>query len=328
MCYIFRVSWIKYERVSVKQDIGDRIQSTRFLSAWYPESYPCSTDNLIIFINPPLIKSKNKIMNLKILFFGDIVGKIGRQALAKVLPELKKEYSPDLIIANAENLAHGKGVTNDSLKSMMEAGIDFFTSGNHIWKKKEALPILQENKLPIIRPANYPPQVPGVGYKIIEVGSKKVLIINLVGRVFMKEDFDCPFRQLDEILAKTKKEKPSAVIIDFHAEATSEKRALNFYASGQVSAVIGTHTHIQTADEEISKDGTAYITDVGMVAAKDSILGSNKQDIIKKFLTQLPAEHEIPESGPVIVNAVYLEINPQNGQATQIKRLNQEVEIN
>jgi len=264
---------------------------------------------------------------MKILFFGDIVGKIGRQAITQILPDLKKEYKPDLVIANAENLAHGKGVTRDTLESMMDIGVDFFTSGNHIWKKKDAYPVLQENKLPLIRPANYPPEVPGTGYKIIEVGSKKVLIINLVGRVFMKEDFDCPFRALDEILKETKKQKPNVIIIDFHAEATSEHRAMGFYATGQVSAVLGTHTHIQTADEEISPKGTAYITDVGMVAAKDSILGVDKEDIIKKFLTQLPVEHTMPESGQVTVNAVFLEVDPKTTKATKIKRINQEVEI-
>lgn len=267
-------------------------------------------------------------MNLKILFFGDIVGKIGRQAIARVLPDLKKEYAPDLVIANVENLAHGKGVTKDTLNQMMEAGVDFFTSGNHIWKKKDAYPVLEENKLPIIRPANYPSCVPGVGYKIIEVGSKKILIINLIGRVFLREDFDCPFRALDQILKETKKQKVNAIIIDFHADATSEARALGFYADGQVSAVLGTHTHIQTADEGILEKGSAYITDVGAVAAKDSILGVEKQDVIKGFLTQLPVEYEIPETGNCLVSAVYLEINPKTQKATKIKRINREIEIN
>ncbi|NQU77203.1 YmdB family metallophosphoesterase, partial [Candidatus Falkowbacteria bacterium] len=165
---------------------------------------------------------------MKVLFFGDIVGKIGRKAIAQILPELKKEYSPDLVIANVENLAHGKGITEDTLKSMTEIGIDFFTSGNHIWKKKDAVRIFEAKNIPVIRPANYPAQVPGSGYKIIEVGSKKVLIINLVGRVFMREDFDCPFVKFDEILKETKLENPDIILIDFHAEATSEKRALGF----------------------------------------------------------------------------------------------------
>ena len=268
----------------------------------------------------------NHEINMKILFIGDIVGKIGRQAIAKVLPNLKKEYSPDLVIANVENLAHGKGVTKDTIKSMIEIGIDFFTSGNHIWKKKDATQIFQANKLPIIRPANYPPGVPGDGYRIIEVGTKKVLIINLIGRIFMHLDFDCPFRKLDEILAETKNKKVNIILVDFHAEATSENRALGFYADGQVSAVLGTHTHIQTADEEVSKQGTAYITDVGMTAAKDSILGVEKDGVIKTFLTQISTEHEVPEAGPCLVNAVFLEVN-NKGKATKIKRINQEVEI-
>ena len=260
---------------------------------------------------------------MKILFIGDIVGKIGRQAIAKVLPGLKKEYQSDLVIANVENLAHGSGVTKETLEEMIESGVDFFTSGNHIWKKKEAVQIFEEGKFPIIRPANYPPQVPGDGYRVIEVGSRKVLIINLIGRVFMKDDFNCPFLELDEILKKVAKKNIDIIFVDFHAEATSETKAMGFYADGKVSAVFGTHTHIQTADEEILEKGSAYITDVGMVGAKDSILGVAKEGIIKSFLSQMPAKHDIPESGQCIVNAVYFEVD-NNGQAIKIERINKE----
>ena len=167
---------------------------------------------------------------LKILMLGDIVGKIGRRAVAKFLPKLKKKYKPDLIIANAENLAHGNGVTIATLKEMLDAGIDFFTSGNHVWSNKADInQIFTENKLPIIRPANYPPTVLGEGYKIIEVGVYKILIANLIGRVFFRENFDCPFRKFQEILAETAKEKVDAVIVDFHAEATSEKNTFARY---------------------------------------------------------------------------------------------------
>lgn len=265
-------------------------------------------------------------MNLKVLFLGDIVGKIGRRAVIKILPELKKEYDPDLVIANAENLAHGKGVTRKALEEVLEAGIDFFTSGNHIWKKKDSLDIFQENKLPIIRPANYPPNLPGDGFRIIEVGSKKVLILNLIGRVFMHDNFDCPFRKFDEIMEIFKKDKIKVAIVDFHGEVTSETKALGFYADGRISAFLGTHTHIQTADEQILPGGTAYITDAGMVGAKDSVIGVEKQGVIKAFITQLPVEHEVPESGLAIVRGVYLEVDGSSGKARKIERIVREVE--
>lgn len=266
-------------------------------------------------------------MNLKILFFGDVVGRAGREALKKTVPQLKETYQPELAIANAENLAHGKGVTSKTLEGIQEAGIDIFTSGNHIWKKTEGLSILNEKDSPVIRPANYPPGVPGKGYKIIEIGTKKVLIINLMGRVFIQEDIDCPFRKLDEILEETKKENLKAVIVDFHGEATSEKIAFGWYADGRTSAVIGTHTHIVTADEKILPKGTAYITDAGMVGLKESVLGVDKDTVIKRFLTQLPLNHEIPEEGLVTVNALYLEIDTKTSKAKKLERIKEEVVI-
>lgn len=264
---------------------------------------------------------------MKILFFGDIVGKIGRKAAAKVLPELKAGFRPDLVLANGENLAHGKGANEKVIKEVLEAGIDFLTSGNHIWAEKKVIPILEEGKLPLIRPANYPPEVPGAGEKIIEVGGIKVLIINLMGRVFIKEDLDCPFRKIDEILEKYKKEKLAAIIVDFHAEATSEKQAFGWYVDGRVSAVLGTHTHIGTSDSQILPQGTAYITDIGMVGAKESVLGVDKSIIQKKFLTQMPVLHEIPEEGVCMVNAILVEIDPKTKKAIKIERIDKEVTI-
>jgi hypothetical protein len=264
-------------------------------------------------------------MNLKILFLGDIVGKIGRRAVAEILPKLREKYKIDLVIANVENLAHGQGATLETLSEVQEAGVDFFTSGNHIWKKKEIIDIFQRGEFPIIRPANYPPSVPGEGWRVIEVGTKKIVIINLMGRVFMKEDLDCPFRKVDEILSPTSDfQLPTSILVDFHCEATSEKKAFGWYLDGRVSAVIGTHTHIPTADGEILPQGTAYISDVGMIGAKESVLGVDKDIIIKKFLDQMPGVHEIPEEGSAIFQAVLVEIDPKNGKSVKIERLDRE----
>ncbi len=264
---------------------------------------------------------------LKVLFFGDVVGKIGRKAIKKALPNYRKQYHPDLVIANAENLAHGKGATKKTLEELINSGVNFFTSGNHIWSKKEIFSVFEENKIPIIRPANYPPEVPGKGYKIIEIGTKKILIINLLGRTFMEENLDCPFRKFKEIIEKHQKEELNAVIVDFHAEATSEKVAFGFYADGLASTVLGTHTHIPTADNQILPQGTAYISDVGMVGAKNSVLGVKKEEIINFFLRQIHSVHQIPEKGKCILNAVFLEINPKTKKAKSIKRADKIVEI-
>ena len=266
-------------------------------------------------------------MNLKIIMFGDVSGKIGRRAVARILPELKKKYKPDLVLANAENLAHGLGTTEKTLNELIEAGVDFFTSGDHAFDKKEAIEILEKKDSPLLRPANYPPGVPGSGAKLLEIGTKKVLVINLLGRVFMKNQYDCPFRKADEILEEFKNAEPSAVIVDFHAEATSEKNGLAQYLDGRVSAVLGTHTHVGTDDWQIMPGGTAYATDIGMVGAKDSILGVDKKGIIRNFLTQIPEVHEIPEEGVSVVNAVYLEIDPKTRQAKKINKIKEEVEI-
>ncbi len=266
---------------------------------------------------------------LKILFFGDIVGKIGREAIKKILPELKKKLKPNLILANGENLAHGAGVTKKILKEIKQSGIDFLTSGNHIWEKKEIEEIFQDPEFKdfIIRPANYPEGLLGKGEQILVTGKFSLLVINLLGRVFIKENLDCPFRKLDQILEIYKTKKLSGILVDFHAEATSEKNAFGWWADGRVSAVFGTHTHIGTIDAKILPKGTAYITDIGMVGAKDSIIGVKKDGPIKEFLTQIPQTFEIPEKGEVVINSVYLEINPKTKKATKIKRIDLETII-
>ncbi|MEA3273152.1 MAG: TIGR00282 family metallophosphoesterase [Patescibacteria group bacterium] len=222
---------------------------------------------------------------MKILFLGDIVGRPGRESVAKILPRLIKRYHPDITIANAENIAHGKGVTESSLQELMKIGIDFFTSGNHVWKK-EGIKLLQDKSIPLIRPANYPSGVIGRGYEIINIRTQKIAIINLIGRVFFHSDYDCPFKKADEILAEIAREKCDTIFIDFHSEATSEARALGFYLDGKISAIVGTHTHVQTSDEQLLSKKTAYITDVGMCGVKDSVLGKNKEEVIEGFLKQ------------------------------------------
>lgn len=271
---------------------------------------------------------------IKILFFGDIVGKIGRKAIQKALPELKEKYQPDLVLANVENLAHGKGVTEKTLNEILEAGIDVFTSGNHITKKGEYGKILSDEKFPLIRPANYPPAVPGRGYikfKIrnpkSEIRNRYVYIVNLIGRVFMHENFDCPFRKFDELKKLLKLKKNDIIIIDFHAEATSEKNAFAYYVDGQVSCVLGTHTHVPTADEKIIANGTGYISDIGMVGALDSIIGVKKEIVIEQFLTQINQKHEFPETGLTEVDAVFVEIEEKTGKCISIKRIKKEVII-
>jgi len=262
---------------------------------------------------------------MKILFFGDIVGKIGRQAIKKILPELKQQFQPDLIIANAENLAHGKGVTEKTLQEMIDVGINAFTSGNHVFKKDSE--VLKDKKIPLIRPANYPLSVVGQQYLKLKINKKNVFILNLMGRVFIREDFDCPFRKFDELKKLLKFKKNDIVIIDFHAEATSEKNAFAFYVDGQVSAVLGTHTHIPTADEKILPNGTGFITDVGMVGPTDSVLGVAKEGVIDTFLTQIGNQHEMLESGEVVINSVLLDINDKTSKCQKISRIQKFVNI-
>jgi len=264
---------------------------------------------------------------MKILFIGDIVGKIGRQAAKKIVPKLRAEYKLDLVIANAENAAHGSGITADTLKELLSAKIDFFTSGDHAFKNKKHLCVF--NEYPLIRPANYPPGVPGEGYKIIETKGKNIAIVNLIGRVFMRLDYDCPFRKIDEILANInlQEKKIFAIIVDIHAEATSEKICLGHYLDGRVSAVLGTHTHVLTADNRILENHTAYISDAGMTGAAEGSLGIDKKNIIKTFLEQIKYQHEIPESGPAMLNGVLIEFDEKNGKAKSIKLITKTINI-
>jgi len=268
---------------------------------------------------------------MRILIFGEIIGKIGRRAVLKVMPELKKKFKPDFVLANGENLAHGKGITIKTVKEIMNAGIDFLTSGDHFWSKKGELKKILRLDLPVIRPANYPSKLPGAGFKLIEVKKQKILIVNLVGRVFMKEEnISCPFRKFDKIFAEVAeqlKTKIKIVLVDFHAEATAEKQAFAHYVDGRVSLVFGTHTHVPTVDEKILPKGTAFITDIGMIGAKDSVIGFLPEGAIKRQLENERALLEIPEKGLSVVNGIFVEISEKTGQAKRIQRIQKEVEI-
>lgn len=204
---------------------------------------------------------------MRVLFIGDIVGKLGRRAVSQVLPDLRKKEKIDLVFANAENLTHGTGASPEHIKEVGDFGVDFFTSGNHIFDRDGTF----EVKVPLIRPLNYPSGAPGKGYAFLNHQGKKVLILNLLGWTFMGEDVGNPFQVIEEELATLSKEKPDFTFLDFHAEATSEKRAMGFFLDGHATAVVGTHTHVPTADPRILPKGTGYVSDLGMVGARDSV---------------------------------------------------------
>ncbi len=253
---------------------------------------------------------------LRFLFLGDIIGRPGRQILRKHLPALVDKYAPDLIAANAENAAGGIGLTEEVGRELLGL-VHILTSGNHIWDKKEAIPYLDREPR-LLRPANYPPQNPGKGAFVREVrGGWKVAVLNLQGRVFM-EPIDCPFRTADAEVEKLRALTP-VIFVDFHAEATSEKQALGWYLDGKVSAVLGTHTHVPTADERLLPQGTAYITDVGMVGGRDSVIGVQREQAVARFLTARPQRLEPGKDG-LFFCAVCVEVDPKNGKALSIWR--------
>ena len=256
---------------------------------------------------------------MKVLFIGDIVGKIGRNAVKALLPNLIDKYKLDLVIANGENIAGGFGLTEALVSELFRMGVHVITTGNHVWDKKDFINYISKDNR-VLRPLNYPPGVPGYGSVIYTLqDGMKAGIINLSGRVFMPA-MDCPFRTAKPEIEYLKKET-DIIIIDLHAEATSEKVAFGYFVDGQVSAVIGTHTHVQTADEKILAQGTAYITDVGMTGAFDSVIGVRKDEPIFKFLTQLPAKFEVAKKD-LRLNGVVLTIDDASGKALGIERVN------
>jgi metallophosphoesterase (TIGR00282 family) len=250
---------------------------------------------------------------LRILAIGDIIGKPGRTAVKEILPGLCYEHNIDLVVGNGENAAGGLGLTPGTAEELFDSGIDVITSGNHIWAQKEIIPYL-DSEPAILRPLNYPPTNPGRGYLL----KKNVLIVNLMGRVFIGH-FDCPFRAMDQLLAEFE-HKSIPIIIDFHAEATSEKVAMGRYLDGRVSAVLGTHTHVGTIDARILPGGTAYVTDIGMVGPIDSIIGDDPDSVINRFLTQMPSRLSVGK-GKVNFDAILVEVDGNTGKAMDIKRI-------
>ena len=255
---------------------------------------------------------------MNILLIGDVVGKVGRRAIACLLPEIRRNHDLDIVIANGENAAGGKGLTPSTADELFEAGVEIITSGNHIWRYNEIYSYL-DSEAPVLRPLNYPKGAPGRGF----LCHNGVAVINLMGRTFMPGALDCPFRGADDALANIN--DCAIVIVDMHAEATSEKAAMAWYLDGRVSAVIGSHTHIPTADARVLPKGTAFVTDVGMVGSRDSILGVMKEPVIDGFLNQLPARFTTDEHGPVVFNSVLIQVDDASGRATDIQRVDREV---
>lgn len=250
-----------------------------------------------------------------ILAIGDIIGRPGRRAVSQLLPGLRQQYGLDLVIANGENAAGGIGLTPATAQELLEAGVDVITSGNHIWAQKEIIPHL-DGQMPILRPLNYPPGVPGRGH--ISIG--QVAVVNLIGRTFIG-DLDCPFRAMDQLLGESEQR---IIVVDFHAEATSEKVAMGRYLDGRVSAVLGTHTHVGTIDAQLFPQGTAYVTDIGMTGPLDSIIGDDTEAVLQRFLTRLP-HHLSVGKGKTALNAIMVEVAEDTGQAMRIERIYQEV---
>jgi len=254
---------------------------------------------------------------VNILFIGDVVAGAGRRALKRHLRGLIDDYRADVVVANGENAAGGFGLTRKVYHELRDAGVDVVTSGNHVWDKKEILDwIGSEDRL--LRPANYPPGVPGRGEALVDTAAGEPLaVVNLAGRVFM-HPIDCPFRKFDELYA-SREASGTAVLVDFHGEATSEKIAFGWYVDGRARAVIGTHTHVPTADERILPGGTAYITDAGMTGPLDSVIGVRREQILERFLTAMPRRFETAK-GPVRLMGVFVELDPSTGRAVRIER--------
>ena len=252
---------------------------------------------------------------MRILFIGDIVGKVGRNAIAEYLPKIKQSYRPTVSIVNAENAAHGKGLTEKLYKQLLRDGVDFMTMGNHTYGQREIYDFIDDaNRM--VRPANFPSEAPGVGMRFIQINDIKLAIINLQGRSFM-QDIDDPFKKADQLIEEAKKET-NFIFVDFHAETTSEKNAMGWYLDGRVSAVVGTHTHIQTSDERVLPNGTGYITDVGMTGYYDGILGINRDEVIERFITSLPQRHVVPDDGRSVLSGVIIDLD-KDGKTKQIE---------
>jgi len=256
---------------------------------------------------------------LRVLMIGDVVGAAGRAMFQKHIDKIKRAYNINAVIVNGENCAHGRGITTKNVRFFEHNGVDVITSGNHIWRHKEIYPYLDEHSN-LLRPANFPAAAPGVGATTFMVEGHRIGVINLQGRVFMKELIDCPFYKA-ETLVNQLKEKTNIILVDFHAEATSEKMAMAFCLDGKVSGVVGTHTHVQTADERILPGGTAFLTDLGMTGSFNSMLGMKKEPIIYNFLTALPVKFIPDASMPLVLSGAWIEVDIQSGKALKIQRV-------
>jgi metallophosphoesterase (TIGR00282 family) len=254
---------------------------------------------------------------MRILMVGDVYGEPGRAALAKLLPGIKQEHQIALTVANVENAAGGFGITPTLGKWFLDQGVDVMTSGNHIWDKKEVVPYIGKENL-LLRPANYPSGTPGTGFITVKSGPYRIGVLNLMGRVFMNP-IDCPFRKADEVVAELRRET-AIILVDMHAEATSESLAMGWYLDGRVSAVVGTHRHVQTADERVLPGGTAYITDLGLTGPTDGVIGVDRDQIIQRFLTQMPMRFETAK-GPAALSGAVITVDPETGRASDIRRL-------
>lgn len=253
---------------------------------------------------------------MEILFIGDVVGSPGRDMVKENLTKLKKRYRPHITIINGENAAGGRGITESIYKQFLEAGANVVTLGNHAWDNKNIFEFIDEAKY-LVRPANFPEETPGNGMVFLKINALEVAVINLQGRTFMPP-LDCPFKKAEKLIKKAK-ERTNIIFVDFHAEATSEKLAMGWFLDGKVTAVVGTHTHVQTADHRILPQGTAYMTDVGMTGPYDAILGMEKEAVLYKFLTALPARFEVPKSGRTQLSACIINVDNETGKALSIK---------
>jgi hypothetical protein len=257
---------------------------------------------------------------LRLLFLGDVFGKPGRRAVKRLVPRLISRHAVDVVVANAENSATGVGVTPESADELLSAEVDLLTSGNHIWAKRDVVPYLEAPGSKLLRPANYPEGSPGRGHAVVETpDGRKLGVLNLEGRVFMK-DLDDPFRAADRLVKELRSQGCKAILVDMHCEATSEKNAMGWYLDGRVSAVLGTHTHVQTADARVLTGGTAFITDVGMCGPWDSVIGVRKELVLERFLSQRPVMFE-PAKREVWVQGALVEIDDQTGRARSIERV-------
>jgi metallophosphoesterase (TIGR00282 family) len=261
---------------------------------------------------------------MRTLFLGDIVGKPGRQAVTALLPRLIDRERLDFVVANCENVTNGSGVDPKSARELLAVGVDVLTSGNHVWRRKEVVELMDAEPR-LLRPANFPPMVPGRGWTVAETADgTPVAVVNLIGRVFM-DSVDCPFRTAESVLREVAT-RARVVIVDMHADATSEKGAMGWFLDGKVAAVLGSHTHVQSADERVLPGGTAYITDAGMCGPVDSVIGVKKELAIQRFLTHMPVKFEVA-SGPVLVQGVIVDIDPETGRATGIERVQERCEL-